>query len=121
MSDAEEATPAAAPPRDPHLRSTRAVTGYYIHARDGDIGHVRDFIVDDDAWELRYLVVSTGHWLPGRKVLLSPKWITSIDWADAKVVVDLPREAIRHSPPYSAEEPPSTEYERQLHAHYGQP
>ncbi|MGB9470216.1 MAG: hypothetical protein WBQ59_12785, partial [Candidatus Acidiferrum sp.] len=49
---------------DPHLRSTRAVTGYHIQAKDGEVGHVGDFIVDDETWAIRYLIVDTKNWWP---------------------------------------------------------
>ena len=57
---------------DPHLRSMRQVKGYHIHANDGSIGHVEDFIVDDDTWAIRHLIVDTGNWLPGKKYSSNP-------------------------------------------------
>ena len=57
---------------DPHLRSMNEVVGYHIEANDGEIGHVEDFFVDDRAWCIRYMLVDTRNWLPGRKVLVSP-------------------------------------------------
>jgi hypothetical protein len=83
---------------DPHLRSTRQVTGYQIHATNGEIGHVEDFMVDDENWAIRYLVVDTGNWLPGKKVIISPTWIKSVNWADASVYVDRMRESVKNSP-----------------------
>ena len=68
------------PTSDPHLRSAREVTGYAIQARDGDLGHVEDFIVDDESWVLRYMVVDTRNWWPGKHVLVSPRWIESVRW-----------------------------------------
>ena len=58
---------------DPHLRSIEAVTGYHIHASDGEIGHVEDFLVEDADWSIHYLVVDTKNWWPGKKVLISPR------------------------------------------------
>ena len=58
---------------DPHLRSIEAVTGYHIHASDGEIGHVEDFLMDDADWSIHYLVVDTKNWWPGKKVLISPR------------------------------------------------
>ena len=83
---------------DPHLRSTRQVTGYHIHATNGEIGHVADFMVNDKNWELRYMVVDTGNWLPGKKVLISPSWIKSVNWDDASVTIDRMRESVKNSP-----------------------
>ncbi|MDD5092592.1 MAG: PRC-barrel domain-containing protein, partial [Candidatus Wallbacteria bacterium] len=39
---------------NPDLRSTHQVSGYHIQAEDGEIGHVEDFIIDDDSWTIRY-------------------------------------------------------------------
>jgi uncharacterized protein YrrD len=85
---------------DPHLRSSRDLLGYYIEAIDGDIGHVEDFVCDDKEWTIRYLVVDTRNWWPGRKVLVALESIAAVR-PDAKhVSVDLTREAIKESPPY---------------------
>lgn len=105
---------------DSHLQSTSDVTGYQLHAADGDIGHVSDFIVDDRTWAIRYLVVDTGAWLPGKKVLLAPTWIESVKWSDAKVHSVLTREAIECGPAYDHKLPITRDYEVLLFAHYGQ-
>ncbi len=104
---------------DPHLRSTRQVTGYHIHATDGEIGHVEDFIVDDESWMIRFLVVDTRNWLPGKKVLLSPQWIKSVQWADSSVHFDLPRNSVENSPEFDPSRPISRDYEAFLVEHYG--
>ena len=52
---------------DPHLRSIAAVTGYHIHASDGEIGHVEDFLVEDADWSIHYLVVDTKNWWLGEE------------------------------------------------------
>ena len=85
---------------DPHLRSTRQLTGYQIHATDGEIGHVQDFVVNDEGWAIQYLVVDTGTWLPGRKVLIAPKWIKSVKWGEASVHLDRSREEVKNSPEF---------------------
>jgi sporulation protein YlmC with PRC-barrel domain len=89
---------------DPHLRSTHQVSGYHIHAADGAIGHVEDFIVDDETWELRHLVVDIGNWLTGRKVLISSKWIKSVDWGQSSVLIDRSRESVKNSPDFEISE-----------------
>lgn len=104
-----------------HLQSTRAVTGYRIHAADGAIGHVTDYIIDDGKWNILYLVADTGTWLPGRKVLVSPHWIECVDWETSEVFVDLTRDAIRKSPEFDPSQPVSVDYESALHDHYGRP
>jgi hypothetical protein len=104
-----------------HLRSVRDVTGHAIEAVDGALGHVEDFLIDDGRWDIRYLVVDTRNWLPGKKVLVAPEWIHGIGWEEAKVGVDLPREAIEASPPYDAAHPPADDYLHRLHDHYDRP
>jgi uncharacterized protein YrrD len=84
---------------DPHLRSCREIIGYHIHATSGDIGHVNDFILDDQTWQLSYLVVKTHSWLGSKKVLIAVRHITHVQWADAKVLVDLSTDAIKNSSP----------------------
>ena len=104
--------------RDPHLRSTRDMSGHSIQASDGEIGHVDDFIVDDETWAIRYLVIDTRNWWPGKKVLISPQWIERVSWSELKVFVNLTREAIKQSPEYLDESLPTRDYEIGLHRHY---
>jgi uncharacterized protein YrrD len=102
---------------DPHLRSTRSVSGYYIHAADGAIGHVSDFVIDDVNWAIRYLIVDTRNWWPGKHVLVSPQWIERVSWHESNVFVNLSREAIKQSPEYT-EASLTRDYEIALHRHY---
>jgi uncharacterized protein YrrD len=103
---------------EPNLRSAETVMDYYIHARDGDIGHVDDFIVDHEAWAIRYMVVDTGNWLPGRKVLISPQWIEDMSWSEQKVMLDLTRNEVRHSPDFNAGAKIERPYEKELFEYY---
>lgn len=103
---------------DPHLRSTREVSGYHIQASDGEIGHVDDFIIDDETWAIRYLVIDTRNWWPGKKVLISPTWIERVNWIESKVFVNLPGEAIKQAPEYTEESLLTRDYETILHIHY---
>jgi hypothetical protein len=103
------------------LRSTEAVTGYRIEAADGEIGHVDGFVVDDEAWAIRYMEVATRNWLPGKKVLVSPAWIERVSWTDSTVYTGLSREAIKEGPEYIESQPITREYENRLYFHYGRP
>jgi uncharacterized protein YrrD len=88
------------PKGDTNLRSMKEVTGYHIQAHDGAIGHVEDFIVDDKNWIIRYMVVGTRNWLPGRKVLVTPTWIEDVTWDVRKVSVNRKCETIQNSPEF---------------------
>jgi len=104
---------------DPHLLSTHDVTGYDIHASDGVIGHIEDFVIDDETWAIRYLIIATRNWLPGKKVLVSPKWIESVNWSESSITTNFTREAIKQSPEYTEDSLLTRAYELGLHQHYG--
>jgi len=106
---------------DPDLRSTHDVGGHHVEASDGEIGHVDDFIIDDETWAIRYLIVDTKDWLPGKKVLISPKWIERVSWSERQVVVGLTREAIRQAPEYTDGSAVTRDDEVALHRHYNRP
>jgi hypothetical protein len=106
---------------DPSLRSAREVTGYYIKARDGDIGHVEDLMVEEESWTIRYVVVDTVNWWPGRKVLVAVHWFHDVNWGDHQVQTDLTRDEIRNSPEYAPGTYTDRGYEERLFGHYGRP
>lgn len=83
---------------DPHLRGAKAITGYQIQTADEVIGHVTDFVLDDENWVIQHVVVDTRHWLSGKRVMISPSHINRISWDESKVYVDLTKEAVVGSP-----------------------
>jgi hypothetical protein len=103
---------------DSHLRSTHAVTGYHLLARDGEIGHVEDFVIDDETWAIRYLIVATSDFWPGKKVLISPQWIEKVSWEESEVMIDLTREMIKGAPEYADGSLPSRDDETGLYGYY---
>ncbi len=100
------------------MRSTHNVTGYHIQAEDGEIGHVDDFLIGDEKWAIRYLIIDTRNLWPGKKVLISPHWIERVSWEESKIFVNLPLEAIRQAPEYTEESMLTRDYEHGLHRHY---
>ena len=107
------------PHDDAHLRSGNEIMRYYVHASDGDIGHVQGLIVDERSWAIRYIVVNTSNWWIGHNVLISPEWIVNVDWAESHLSVDLTRQAIKDSPAYDPRLPINREQEVGIHSHYG--
>ena len=103
---------------DPHLRSTDVVGAYHIMTLDGEIGHIEDFIVDDQTWTIRYAVVDTKNWWPGKKVLLATEWVLWISWAESNTYVSLPRARIANAPEFDPTIPLTRDYELKLYAHY---
>lgn len=102
-----------------NLQSTDDITGYQIHASDGEIGHVADLVVDHKFWVIRYMIVDTGNWLPGKRVLVSTGWVQNIPWSESKVNVSLSQASVKDSPEYSPDMLISRDYEEQLYKHYG--
>jgi len=109
------------PAGDPHLRSIAAVTGYHIHATDGGIGHIENFLIDDASWGVRYLVVDTRNWWPGKHVLVSPYAVREIDWAGRHIRLDVTSSQVREGPPWDPAAMIDQAYEGRLHSHYGWP
>jgi hypothetical protein len=104
---------------DPHLRSCNAVTGYHIHASDGDIGHVCGMLIDDETWAVRYLIVDTSNWWVGHQMLVAPQWIEGVSWAERTVSVKLTRQVVKDAPAYDPAANLTREDEARLYEHYG--
>ena len=104
---------------DSRLRCTDGVNGYAIEAKNGEIGHVEDFILDDEDWAIRYMEVATRNWWPGKKVLVAPSWIKQVSWTESRVRVGLSREVIQAAPEFDSTLPITREYEDRLYSHYG--
>ena len=104
---------------DPHLRSCRTIVGYHIEAKDGRLGHVEGFVVDDETWAVRFLIVDTSDWWFGHHVLIAPDWIDDVNWLEATVSLELSRQSVKDAPAYDGQTLPDGNQERALHAHHG--
>jgi hypothetical protein len=87
------------------LRSAKKVTEYRVEATKGKAGKVSDFIVDDNFWAIRYLVVDMQNREKDKKVLLSPDWINTVDWLNRRVSVNLNVDGIENCPEFNPEVP----------------
>jgi hypothetical protein len=103
---------------DGQLRSVHEVDGYHIHASDGTIGRVVDFLVEDGDWSIRYLIVDTSVWWVGKAVLVSPRSVLKTNWPGRTVDLDVTRQQVRDSPAYDSVEAVDRAYERQFHGYY---
>ena len=97
------------------------IRGYHIHALDGEIGHVDDFIIDEASWSVRYLQIDTSNWIGGKTVLLATPWVQRIDPADGKIHVEVTKERIENSPQFDPGKVIDRVFEERLHQHYGLP
>jgi len=103
---------------DANLRSVKEIVGYHIEASDNGIGHLEDFLVESDGWMIRYLVVDTRNWWPGKHVVIPPQWVTTVEWAERMVHVDVSRETVKQSPEFHPETEFSRSHEAALFEHY---
>ena len=104
-----------------HLRSSREVRGYHIEASDGSLGHLRAYLIDDETWRVRYLVVDTSTWWFGKDVVIAPEWVSKVSWGGRSLHVDHTRDTIRSSPAYDPRTPMSKTYAASLDAHFRKP
>ncbi len=106
---------------DAHLRSTRAIHGYDVHGRDGGVGHVSDFLVDERDWAIRYVVVDSHRFWAHKYVLLSSDWAGAIRWEGKVVELDVDTRAVREAPEYDPSRPLDRAMEERIFAHFGRP
>jgi hypothetical protein len=108
-------------PVDSHLRSAREVRSFHLQTTNASIGHVDDFLIDYESWAMRYIVVDTRDWRNGKHVVISPQWITWVDWAQRLMTVDVTRDTVQRAPEYNPAINYSRAYEASLHRHYQRP
>jgi uncharacterized protein YrrD len=104
---------------NPHLRSCNAVSRYYLHASDGELGHVQGYLVDQQSWAIRFLIVNTSNWWVGHQVLIAVEWIDNVSWLDSTVTTGLSRQAVKDAPAYDSAELVSDSAAASLYRHYG--
>ena len=104
---------------DPNLRSVDEISGYHIHATDGEIGHLADVLIDDSDWSLRYLIVNTSNWWAGKEVLISPRSTEAIRWTEHLVYLGVDRDKVRNGPEYDPTRPLDPAFDAEMTRHYG--
>jgi hypothetical protein len=100
--------------REARLRGASDVNGYGAQAVDGECGHVEDLVIDDETWEIRYLVVGTPSRWRRRQVLVAAQSVERISRSESKVFVKLSRETILQSPECTDEALLERAYETRL-------
>jgi hypothetical protein len=103
---------------DLELRSTHEVIGFLVEARDGDVGQVEDFIIDDEDWIVQYIAIDVRDSWPSKKVLVPPDWTDQFGWQNKKIYVGASLDAIRNSPEYDPSTLQDREYEQTRHEYY---
>jgi hypothetical protein len=97
-------TDAGAAEDNRYLCSTQDIFGYTVHAMNDDrnAGKLADMVIEDEDWNIQYLMVDTGGLLPGKKVLLAPSWVQRIDQANSRIDMDLAHETIQDGPEFAS-------------------
>ena len=106
---------------DSRLRSSEEVIGYDIRETNGSIGHVEDFLFDSRNWSMRFMIVNTRHWWPGKHVMISPQLIQEVNWPSRQVVVNVTREAVENSIEYDPANPPAEDDNADLYRRFDKP
>jgi len=103
------------------LRSLKDLERYTVAASDGDLGRVVDFLFDDEQWVVRHLIVETGGFLAGRRVLISPISFRRADWSNRCFHVNLTMDLVKNSPSVDTALPVSRQHEWDNYRYYGYP
>lgn len=119
QDDASVAPKAKMAVQDPHLRCSEELRRKFtLKIYDGKIGLIEGFIIEDDQWRLRYLVLQTSVLLSDKLVLIPPQWIDSISFEQREILVGLPWSLIKEAPEYDFDLPIDRAYEQCLHDHF---
>ena len=103
------------------LRSLKELEQYKVTATDGNVGSVIDFLLDDECWTVRHLVVETGSFFIERQVLISPISFRAVDWLAARFHLALTMDKVKNSPSADTDKPVSRQHERDYYGYYGYP
>jgi hypothetical protein len=105
---------------DHHLRSTREVEGYSVHATDVLVGKVVDFVMEDSSWRIRYVHIETPHEIGNGHLYVSPQWVAGISWIEKQLALDVRRDRLVDVPSVGIQGELSREDEARLHEFFGQ-
>lgn len=101
------------------LNAISSLHGFDIRATDGSLGTVSDFLIDDSTWKVRWMVVDTGGWLSGRKVLVHPSAVMSAEYGAMQLKVSLSKAQVKDSPDIAEDQPVSQQMQSDLYSYYG--
>lgn len=105
---------------DSNLRSFKEVTGYRVECADKKRGHLKDFVIDDERWQIVYIIVDIGHWYTrSKKVMLAANWMKKINYADKTISISQHSSLLEDAPEFDPQEPVNIEYEKHLYDFYG--
>jgi hypothetical protein len=92
------------------------VVGYAVEALDGSIGKVDEATFDVGS---AHIIVDTGPWIFGKKVMLPAGVIRSVDHDDEKIFVNRTKEQIKNAPEFDDSLTADESYRGRLGSYYG--
>ena len=102
--------------RDAGMSGTRVdLVGFDIEATDGSIGTIDEATHDVGS---SYVVVDTGPWIFGSKVMLPAGTISRVDSQDRKVYVDRSKDEIKSAPKFDKNTYTDRDYRDRVGEHY---
>lgn len=102
----------------PTLQSSAMTFGFKISSRNGDMGYMQDFIVNDEDWSIKFLVINTKRNFSGKKILVSPEAIDWISWRRKHVSVDMEKEKLAGCPHFDMSFPLNPELQSAIQEKY---
>ena len=90
--------------------------GYHVEAADGSIGKVHEAT---HATGASHLVVDTGPWIFGRRVLVPAGTVTHIDHTDRRIYLDRTKEQVSSAPEFEPEQLSEPTYQDKVGGYYG--
>ena len=104
------------------LKRVKALYDYTVRTAGGDVGTVHDVYFDNCTLDVCYIVVDTGPWLLGRKILLLPDALESLPLGAERVIrTHLTQQQIDQSPEIDLAKPVSRQQLEDLHTYHGWP
>src|SRR5678815_2334508 len=79
------------------LHKSSYMRGFHVQAKDGEIGHVTEFLVDE-SWFVRYVVIDTSNWIGGKHVVVPSSAVEKVDSPGRKLFLRLTRAEVQGSP-----------------------
>lgn len=103
------------------LLSANEVIGYRLRAAGGDVGRVRDLVLDPATWMILGVVTSTRVWLPSRKVLVPVPWLEGVDHDNRRVYTRLTVRTLRCAPRFDPPESMTPDAIKTLFPYFSSP
>jgi hypothetical protein len=98
------------------IRTGGDLSGYHVEATDGGIGKIDEATYDAGS---SFLVIDTGPWIFGKKVMIPAGLVESVDHDEEKVFVNATKDEIKDAPEYQDGYFKDDDYRTELGSYYG--